>query len=213
MRIAVLGTGPVGQTIATGLAAGGHDVCIGSRTDDSQTGRAWAEQHGGRFGSFATAAADAEVIWNCLPGAHCIDGLRAAGEANLAGKVLVDLANPLDFSQGFPPRLSVCNDDSLAETIQRTFPQARVVKTLNTVTASLMTTPKKLPGDHDVFLSGDDDQAKAVVRGFLEKDFGWAHIHDLGVLKTARGTEGLLLAWLPLFQAFGTAEFNWHIHR
>lgn len=212
MKIAVLGTGTVGQTIATGLVASGHEVCLGSRTADSEAGRAWARQHGGSQGSFADAAAEAEVVWNCLPGAHCVAGLKAAGAENLAGKVLVDLANPLDFSVGFPPRLSVCNDDSLAETIQRAFPEARVVKTLNTVNASLMTTPGHLPGDHDVFMSGDDDTAKAIVRGFL-RAWGWQHIHDLGVLKTARGTEGLLLAWLPLFQALGTAEFNWHIHR
>jgi len=132
-----------------------------------------------------------------------------AGAANLAGKILVDIANPLDFSKGMPPTLAICNTDSLGERIQATFPAARVVKTLNTVNASVMVNPRQVAdGDHHVFLSGNDADAKARVTTLLREDFGWRHVLDLGDISTARGTEMLLPIWIRLWSALGTHLFN-----
>ena len=132
-----------------------------------------------------------------------------AGAANLAGKILVDIANPLDFSKGIPPTLAICNTDSLGERIQATFPAARVVKTLNTVNASVMVNPRQVAdGDHHVFLSGNDADAKARVTTLLREDFGWRHVLDLGDISTARGTEMLLPIWIRLWSALGTHLFN-----
>lgn len=123
-------------------------------------------------------------------------------------KILIDTANPLDFSKGMPPTLSVCNTDSLAEQIQSEFPETRVVKTLNTMNARLMVDPGQLAGaDHHVFLSGDDAEAKSVLIELL-KSFGWMEVIDLGDISTARGTEMLLPIWLRLWNATYTALYN-----
>ena len=138
--------------------------------------------------------------------------LRLAGAENLAGKPILDIANPLDFSAGFPPTLFVKDSDSLGEQVQRAFPEAKVVKTLNTLTASLMVNPKSLGASSTVFVSGDDAEAKATVVALLES-FGHDDVIDLGPLETARGTEMLLPIWLRLMGALGTAQFNFKIVR
>ena len=169
MKYGVLGTGMVGKTIAGKLAELGHEVVMGSRTADNAEARAWAEETGAQasHGTFADAAGAAGVVFNCTAGGASLEALLAAGEGNLAGKLLVDVANPLDFSQGMPPTLSVMGDDSLGEQIQRTFPTARVVKTLNTINCRVMVQPGRVPGDHDVFVCGNDEAAKAEVRELL----------------------------------------------
>jgi predicted dinucleotide-binding enzyme len=211
MKIGVLGTGIVGSTIASKLSALGHDVKMGSRSAGNETARAWAAGAGpgASEGSFADAASFGEVVFNCTAGVHSLDALEAAGAGNLAGKVLVDVANPLDFSQGMPPRLSVCNTDSLGEQIQRAFPEARVVKALNTLNCLVMVDPARVPGEHDAFISGNDDGAKAQVRELLGS-FGWPaeRIVDLGDITGARGAEMYLLLWLRLFGAVQTGDFN-----
>src|SRR5574341_1606446 len=202
MRYGVLGTGIVGRTIAARLAELKHDVMIGTRDVDATMRREgpdrmgnppfaqWQRQHAAvKPGSFAQAASHAEMVVNATSGQTSLDSLRQAGESNLAGKVLLDVANPLDFSRGLPPTLSVVNSDSLAEQIQRTFPKAKVVKSLNTVTASVMVDPRAVGGgDHTVFLSGNDAAAKATVADLL-RSFGWKDILDLGDITTARGQE------------------------
>jgi len=194
MRIGVLGTGTVGRTIATKLRELGHDVRVGSRStgDDAVP--------------FPDAAAHGELVFNCTAGAASLEALGAAGEENLTGKVLVDVTLPLDFSQGRPPRLFACNDDSLGEQIQRAFPETRVVKTLNTVNASVMVDP--IPGTN-VFVCGNEEEAKAQV-GELLQGFGWPAdaIIDLGDLSSARGTEMYLPLWIRLMRTLGTARFN-----
>lgn len=209
MNIAVLGTGMVGTTIASRLIELGHRVTLGSRTRTNEAAVAWAQEHGdaARCGTFADAAADGELVFNCTAGAHSIEALRAAGADNLRGKVLIDVANPLDFSKGMPPTLSIFNDDSLGESIQRTFPEARVVKALNTMNCEIMVDPSRVAGDHDVFVSGDEAEAKAQVVELL-KSFGWKQPIDLGDLSTARGTESFLPLWLRLWGALGTPDFN-----
>ena len=194
MRIGVLGTGTVGRTITAKLRELGHDVLVGSRTagDDAVP--------------FADAAAHGELVFNCTAGAASLEALGAAGEENLTGKVLVDVTLPLDFSQGSPPRLFVCNDDSLGEQIQRAFPEARVVKTLNTVNAAVMVDP--IQGTN-IFVCGNEEEAKAQV-GELLQSFGWPAdaIIDLGDISNARGTEMYLPLWIRLMGALGTAHFN-----
>jgi predicted dinucleotide-binding enzyme len=200
VRIGVLGTGVVGTTIAAKLRELGHDVLIGSRTagDDAVP--------------FADAAAHGELVFNCTNGAASLEALRSAGEENLAGKVLVDVANVLDFSQGRPPLVGVSNDDSLGEQIQRAFPKARVVKALNTVNANVMVDPGVVPGEHDVFMCGNDEQTKAQVAELLQS-FGWSadRILDLGDIRAARGQEMYVELWLRLMGAIGGATFNIHV--
>jgi 8-hydroxy-5-deazaflavin:NADPH oxidoreductase len=211
MKIGVLGTGIVGRTIATKLVELGHDVTMGSRTADNEEASAWAEAagRGAGQGTFGDAASTAELVFNCTAGTASLDVLRAAGEQNLAGKVLVDVANPLDSSRGFPPTLSVCNTDSLGEQVQRAFPEARVVKALNTVNAGVMVDPAGVSGEHDLFVCGNDDAAKDEVSSLLER-FGWPRdrIRDLGDITGARAMEMYLPLWLRLLGKLETGIFN-----
>jgi predicted dinucleotide-binding enzyme len=214
MRIGVLGTGMVGTTIGTKLAALDHEVMLGSRTPDNEKAVAWAKESGGSHGTFADAAAHGELVFNCTSGVGALDALEAAGADNLAGKTLVDVSNPLDFSQGMPPTLTVCNTDSLGEQIQRAYPDTQVVKALNTMSCLVMVDPSLVPGQHDVFLAGDDAGAKAQVRELLES-FGWpaTALLDLGDISAARGMEMILPIWLRLYGATGTGTFNFHVAR
>ena len=210
MKLGVLGTGMVGRTIATKLVDLGHEVTMGSRTADNEDAAAWASvERNAAHGTFADAASFGELVVNCTAGAGSLDALRAAGGESLAGKVLLDVANPLDFSQGTPPSLFVSNTDSLGEQIQRAFPDARVVKALNTMNCEVMVDPARISGDHDVFVCGDDEAAKGDVRGLLQS-FGWpaGSIIDLGGLSAARGTESYLPLWLRLWGALGSGDFN-----
>jgi predicted dinucleotide-binding enzyme len=225
MNIAVLGTGMVGQAVAGRLHELGHSVVVGTRDPEATLARvepdgmgnppfaSWRRDHAGvGLATFTEAAAGAELVVNATSGAVALDVLGLAGADNLAGKVLVDISNPLDFSNGFPPTLFVKDTDSLGEQIQRTFPGAKVVKTLNTLTASLMADPKSLGESSTIFVSGDDAQAKAAVVALLES-FGHDDVIDLGPLETARGTEMLLPIWLRLMGALGTGTFNFKVVR
>ncbi|MEV5970566.1 NAD(P)-binding domain-containing protein [Streptomyces sp. NPDC051921] len=214
MRIAVLGTGEVGRRLASKLVSVGHEVTLGSRSADHTGAKEWAAEHHSAHGTFAAAAAGAELVVNATGGLVSLAALEAAGAENLDGKVLVDVSNPLDFSQGVPPTVAQPEGASLAEQIQRAFPGARVVKTLNTMTNTVMVEPSRVPGDHVVFVCGDDAEAKEVVGGLL-KSFGWPdeRILDLGDLTGARATELVLPLWLRLFGTFGTMDFNFAVPR
>jgi predicted dinucleotide-binding enzyme len=211
VRIAVLGTGIVGRTLGSALLRNGHEVRLGSRTAGNETAVAWAQDIGGPAseGTFADAAGFGELIVNATAGAASLDALRAAGAELLAGKVLLDVANPLDTSRGMPPTLTVCNDDSLGEQIQREFADVRVVKTLNTVTAAVMVDPALVDGGHTVFVAGNDGAAKTEARALLG-EFGWPEerVIDLGDISAARGLEMYLPLWLRLWQAGGTPVLN-----
>lgn len=226
MRIGVIGTGIVGRNHAAKLAELGHDVVMGTRnvdvtmktTEKDARGNAplneWLKAHPKvKIKTFPEAAKHGELIVDAVKGEHALEALRKSGEANLAGKIIMDISNPLDFSKGMPPSLLVVNTDSLAEQIQRAFPSAKVVKTLNTINADVQTNPKALMmGDHDVFLSGNDTSAKERVKEIL-KSYGWTNMIDLGGLSTARGTEMMLPVWVMLMQALKTPIFNFKIVR
>ncbi len=225
MNIAVLGTGMVGRAIAGRLHGLGHRVVVGTRDPQATVSRTepdamgnpafpvWHADHAGvGLATFAEAASSAELVVNAASGDATLEVLGLAGAANLAGKVVIDIANPLDFSNGFPPTLFVKDTDSLAEQVQRAFPEARVVKSLNTLTAPLMVEPKLLGRSSTVFVSGDDAAAKATVIALLES-FGHDDVIDLGALETARGTEMLLPIWLRLMGALGSGMFNFQIVR
>jgi predicted dinucleotide-binding enzyme len=198
----------VGLAISNRLTELGHDVMIGTREPSKSADKLKSKNEAVKVGTFAESAAFGEVIFNATNGAGSLEALKLAGESNLNRKVLVDISNPLDFSKGMPPTLLVCNTDSLAEQIQRTYPNVKVVKTLNTVTADIMVHPQQTAnGDHHIFISGNDAEAKAQVTGIL-KSFGWIHILDLGDITTARGTEMYLPIWLRLWDALGTGMFN-----
>ncbi|MFC5720583.1 NADPH-dependent F420 reductase [Streptomyces gamaensis] len=219
MKVAVLGTGIVGRTLAAGCAAAGHTVTIGTRdpgatlartTPDAMGTPPFAEWQAGHADlplvAFSAAAADADLVVNATQGAVSLNALELTGAANLAGRVLLDVANPLDFTDGL--RIDPVETDSLAERIQRAFPEARVVKSLNTMNAAVMTAPSRLgDGDHTVFVAGDDADAKATVSGLL-RDFGWRDISDLGELAAARGTEMYFRLWFTLMRRMGTPLFN-----
>jgi predicted dinucleotide-binding enzyme len=216
MQIGVLGTGMVGRTIATKLVGLEHQVTMGSRTADNEHAVTWAAEagDGAACGTFADAAIAGELLFNCTAGSASIDALVSAGAEQLRGKILIDLAVPLDFSKGMPPTLGVCNTDSLGEQIQRAFPDVRVVKTLNTMNCLVMVDPARVRGDHDVFVSGNDEGAKAQVKQLLGT-FGWSEgqIVDLGDITTCRGPEMYLPMWLRLMGALGTADFNIKVAR
>lgn len=217
MHIAVLGTGMVGQTLAGRLSELGHEVVLGTRDPEESLAR--ADQSGGGLSAwladhpsvtvrtFAEAAAVAELVINATGGSVALTALGLAGAANLAGKVLVDVSNPLDFSAGMPPTLFVKDSDSLGEQIQRAFPQAKVVKTLNTMSAQVMVAPGLLEAESTVFVSGNDDSAKETVTRLLDA-FGHTDIIDLGDISTARGTEMFLPLWLRLWGSLGTPIMN-----
>jgi predicted dinucleotide-binding enzyme len=203
----VLGSGMVAQAISARLAELGYEVMIGTR--DAEKLKGWQSSNQRvMIGSFAETAAHGETVFNATNGAASLQALSMAGAENLSGKILVDVSNPLDFSNGFPPSLTIFGTDSLAEQIQRAFPLTKVVKTLNTVTARVMVYPLEVAnGDHHVFISANDVEAKSQVMELL-RSFGWVNIFDLGDLSTARGTEAYLLLWVRLFGAMNTGMFN-----
>jgi len=211
MKLGVLGTGTVGQAIGGKLVALGHEVKMGSRSATNEKAAAWVKTagRGASQGTFADAAAFGELVFNCTSGAGTVEAARAAGEANLRGKVLIDVSNALDFSKGFPPTLFTGNTDSLGEQLQRALPDTQVVKSLNTVNANLMVDAGSLAGgEHDVFVSGNDAGAKARVTEILRDWFGWKHVVDLGDITTARGTESYVALWVRLYGALKTPQFN-----
>jgi predicted dinucleotide-binding enzyme len=221
MNIGILGTGTVGQTLAVRLVELGHDVVIGTRDVAATLARTqpdpmgnppfgvWQQSHTQvGLATLIEAAAHGELVLNATNGLGALNALHEAGAANLAGKPLVDVSNPLDFSRGFPPSLFVKDTDSLGEQIQRAFPAAYVVKALNTVTARVMVAPQSVAnGDHTMFVCGNDDGAKATIVALL-RSFGWSDIIDLGDITGARAMEMVLPVWLRLMGVLQTPMFN-----
>lgn len=215
MNIGVLGTGMVGETIATALTEKGHNVRMGSRSANNEKAAAWVKRSNNHAsqGDFNDAASFGEIVFLCLNGAHALDAVRSIKAGSINGKVVIDLTNPLDFSKGMPPRLieGLNNSTSLGEEIQNACPGARVVKTLNTLTAALMVNPKAVnDGDHTLFICGNDADAKNKVKDFLVNTFEWRaeNFLDLGGIQSARGTEAYVPFWVMIMQANGSPMFN-----
>ncbi|MFZ1736134.1 MAG: NAD(P)-binding domain-containing protein [Candidatus Moraniibacteriota bacterium] len=223
MSISILGTGVVGRVHAARLSELGHTVVLG--TQDVEKTRAvkekdamgnlpfgeWQADHESvGLATFADAVSQSEIVFDALKGEIALSVLLLLAK-ELSGKILVDIANPLDFSRGMPPSLSVCNTDSLGEQIQRALPETRVVKAFHTTNASLQVEPMKLAsGDHHLFVSGNDVEAKRIVSD-IARSYGWKHIIDMGDITTARGTEMLLPVWLRLWSTLKTPMFNFKI--
>ena len=225
MKIGIFGTGIVGRSHAARLVESGYEVIIGTRDIAATLARTERDYMGNepfavwlgtntrvKLGTFAEAASFGEMLINATLGSASLDALSLAGEAGLSGKTLIDISNPLDFSKGMPPSLLVSNTDSLGEQIQRSFPQTRVVKTLNTVTGPLQVNPRQLSdGEHHAFLSGNDAGAKTEVTRLLKEVYGWRHLIDLGDITTARGTEMTLPLWVQLLGLVRSPFFNFRI--
>ncbi len=213
MKYGVLGTGMVGKALAIKLGSLGHDVMMGSRSgakDESLVAALSSSPRPIRLGTFREAAAFGERLISCTTGTTSVDALRAADPSDLSGKVLIDVSNPLDFSKGMPATLTVCNTDSLGEMIQRSFPELKVVKALNTCNCAVMVDPGRVPGEHDLFIAGNDASAKQQVTEML-REFGWRSIIDLGDISCARATEQLMPIWLRLYGMYGSPDFNYRM--
>jgi predicted dinucleotide-binding enzyme len=216
MNIGIFGTGIVGRTLGSRLIDVGHSVKMGSRTQGNANALEWVATAGDQAteGTFEDAAIFGEVLINATNGEGALAALTSAKAENLANKTVLDVTNPLDLSHGFPPSLSVSNTDSLGEQIQRAFPDAHIVKTLNTTNCAVMANPQSLPEMHNAFIAGNNDEAKQKTRDLLQ-DFGWPDewIIDLGDITASRGTEAWIHLWLRLMQHFGDANFNLHVVR
>lgn len=216
MKIAVFGTGSVGETLGSKLIELGHEVMMGSRTAKNEKALAWVNKAGAKAstGTFTDAAKFAELIINATLGAGTVDAFKLAGDDNCAGKTVIDISNPLDFSKGFPPSLFISNTDSLSEALQRAVPKAKVVKALNTMAAMLMVNPRLLPDSHHTFVAGNDEGAKTQVKALLAS-FGWKsdEVIDVGDLTGARAIEQYLPIWARLYGTLKTASFNVKIVR
>jgi predicted dinucleotide-binding enzyme len=215
MNIGVLGTGTVGQTIATALTQKGHNVRMGSRSAQNEKAAAWVKKGNKHAtqGDFNDAASFGEMVFICLNGEHALEAIKSVDANNLQHKIVVDLTNPLDFSKGMPPRMleGFGNSTSLGEEIQKALPNAYVVKTLNTVTAKLMVEPKLVNGgDHTLFICGNQADAKNKVKHFLVDSFGWkpANLLDLGGIEASRLAEAYVPFWVGIMQATGSPMFN-----
>jgi predicted dinucleotide-binding enzyme len=171
---------------------------------------AWQREHTDvRLASFADAGAHGEIIINATAGTATLSALEAIRAENLAGKVIIDMALPLDGGPGQPRSLVIAGTDSLGEQIQRTFPGAHVVKTLNTVHVDVMVDPARVPGRHNIFVSGNDAAAKATTSDLLQ-EFGWTgdSIVDLGDIQTARSVEMYAALYFNLAGVLKTFDFN-----
>ncbi|MFL5764287.1 MAG: NADPH-dependent F420 reductase [Bacteroidia bacterium] len=213
-KIAILGTGMVGSTIGSKMIQLGYSVMMGSRTDSNEKARAWVEQNGASAstGTFSDAAQFGEVIFICAKGEITLEMLRTAGPQHFAGKTVIDISNPLDFSKGMPPRLipELCNTNSLGEEVQKLLPKANVVKTLNIVNCLVMVDAAKSGGEPSMFMSGNNAETKEEVKAILQQ-FGWKDIIDLGDITTARGTEMMLPIWLRTWMATGAGHLAFKV--
>ncbi len=212
MNIGVFGTGIVGQTIGNRLIELGHKVMMGSRTADNRAGLVWAKAAGSSasFSVYGETAKFGEMLFNCTSGTGSLSALEFAKAVDLNNKILIDVANPLDYSRGTPAILTVSNTDSLGEQIQRHHPLLKVVKALNTMNVDVMVHPERVRGTHDVFICGNDGVAKAAVTKLLT-EFGWESIIDLGDITNARGMEMALPLWISLQKKLGTNIFNFKV--
>jgi 8-hydroxy-5-deazaflavin:NADPH oxidoreductase len=215
-KIGILGTGVVGHKIGTKLIELGYEVRMGSRTHDNSKAMAWAESmgHNASFGTFEGAAGFGDLIINCTKGEFALEVLRSLSVESTANKILIDISNPLDFSKGMPPFLisSLANTNSLGEEIQKSLPNTKVVKTLNTVSSDVMVNPEKIKGEPTMFICGNDAAVKIEVMKILNQ-FGWKDIIDIGDISASRGIEMILPIWVRTMFVIGNGNFAFKVLR
>jgi len=218
MKIGVLGTGAVGESIATALINKGHSVSMGSRTGSNEKAKAWVKKAGKQAieGTFDDAAQYGDLVFICLNGENTLRTLKNISTQHFTNKIVIDVTNPLDFTQGMPPRIieGLGGHTSLGEEIQKALPGAYVVKTLNTVNSNLMVDARKVNnGDHSLFVCGNDVDAKNKVKHFLVDNFHWKPdgLIDLGTIESARAIEAIVPFWVLVYQSIGTPLFNFKI--
>ena len=218
MNIGILGTGAVGEALASALIENGHAVKMGSRTATNERAQAWAKKAGqyASYGTFNEAAAFGDLLFLCLNGAYALDAVGTIQPENIDGKIILDLTNPLDFSQGMPPSIleGYGNTTSLGEQLQEALPTAHIVKTLNTVNYNLMIDARKVDnGNHNLFICGNDADAKNKAMHFLVDNFHWKpeYLIDLGSIESARCTEAIVPFWVLVYRSIGTPLFNFKI--
>jgi predicted dinucleotide-binding enzyme len=227
MKISVLGTGDVGRTLSSAFKKKGHDVTMGTRNTEEKLAEQsthdqyksfsewYKENKEVRLVTFSESASEGEIVINATNGVNSLNALDLAGEENLSGKILIDISNPLEMSNGMMSLVDGLNNtNSLGEEIQKEFPEAKVVKTFNTMWCGLMVNPGLIKGDHINFISGNDAEAKAKVKDLI-KEFGWKdeNIIDLGDISAARAQESVLLIWARLWSMLKTGAFNFTIAR
>lgn len=211
-RVGVLGTGEVGRRLAAGFKDRGYQVMIGSRDSGKSELRDWlsADGRGIEVGTFAEAGAYGEVIVLAVLGAAAEEVIAEAGAQKFTGKVVIDAMNPLDFSGGFPPKLSISGDDSLGERVQRALPDAKVVKAFNTIGNPYFVDPSFSEGKPTMLIAGDDEGAKGTVSDVL-KDFGWSDIIDIGGIEGSRELEAICIVWVKIGGARGAWDHGFKL--
>jgi predicted dinucleotide-binding enzyme len=223
MKVGIIGSGVVAQTLGAKLVELGHDVVLGTRDpkklDEKKnmagTLNEWlaSVKNKAKIVTFKEAAAHGEILINATHGQASVDALKMAEADKVGPKVLIETANELDFSKGMPPRALSSQDRSVAINIQKAFPNLKVVKSLNTIGANLMVNPKALKGgEHTMFMSGNDKDAKVKVSEIL-KSFGWTDIMDLGPIEMAHGQEMLMAMWVALYSSLQNGMIGIKVQR
>ena len=211
-RVGVLGSGEVGRRLAAGFSSRGHEVMIGSRDPGKPALREWLSGDGAgvKAGTFQQAAAHGELLAVAVLGNAAEEAIADAGAENFSGKVIIDAMNPLDFSGGFPPKLSISGEDSLGERVQRALPDAKVVKAFNTIGSPYFVDPSFSEGRPTMLIAGDDEGAKRTVRDVLA-DFGWSDTVDIGGIEGARELEAICIAWVKIGGARGAWDHGFKL--
>ncbi len=206
MKVGILGTGDVGRALGRGFVTLGHEVRLGARSANHEKALEWVGEMGERAsqGAFAEAAAFGDLVVFATLGVANPDVVKAIGPETVAGKVVIDATNPLDFSKGFPPDLAIKGNDSGGETLQRLIPEAKVIKAFNIVGNALMFRPELPGGPPDMYIAGNDADAKAKVAALLN-EFGWPTVVDFGGIAASRWLEAMCIAWVII----GAATGNW----
>jgi 8-hydroxy-5-deazaflavin:NADPH oxidoreductase len=222
MKIGIIGSGDVGQRLADGLIDLGHQVKIGTRDTSKKEVVEWIDKHrkegdkksaNASVGDFAeTASFGADLIVLCTSWSGTSNAIKMADPGNMTGKVVIDTTNPLDFSQGLPPRMAVGVTDSAAEINQRLLPGAKVVKAFNIVGNPHMVHPDFPGGPPTMFICGNDEQAKKMVIESILTPFGW-EITDIGGLEGARLLEPLAMLWITYYFRTGSGDHAFKLLR
>jgi predicted dinucleotide-binding enzyme len=212
MKIGVLGSGGVGRRLAAGFRTRGDDVMIGSRDPEKAELREWSAGPGAgvELGTFERTAEHGEILVLAVLGDAAEEAIAAAGPERFTGKVVIDAMNPLDFSGGFPPKLSIVGNDSLGERVQRTLPGAKVVKAFNTIGNAYFVEPRFSDGHPTMLIAGDDEGAKHTVAGILA-DFGWADVVDIGGIEGSRELEAICIVWVKVGGARGSWDHGFKL--